>query len=320
MKKIQNLAMLLLMAMLVLVGCGADDSKPTTNGTEQNDTAKGEDNSAAQFPVTVTDSLGREITLEKQPERIISLTPSNTEILFGLGLDKEIVGVSNNDTFPEQVATKERVGGMEFNLELIASLQPDIVFAHGSGMYSFEKGMEQLEAMGIPVFVVNNAVNFEETYETINQMGQLTGRVAQAEELVATMQKDIEELQTKAAGLEEKSAFIVIGTNPDLYAVGTGTFINEMLNTIGVKNSVTQSGWPQYSAEQFVSDNPDVILVTYEDDVEAILSNPAYAEMAAVKSGNVHLIDGDTTSRQGPRIADGIQSIAQTIYPEVFSE
>ncbi|MEG0384610.1 ABC transporter substrate-binding protein [Solibacillus cecembensis] len=320
MKKIQNLAMLLFMAMLVLVGCGAEDSKPATNDTEQNETAKGEDSAAAQFPVTVTDSIGREITLEKQPERIISLTPSNTEILFGLGLDEEIVGVSDNDTFPEQVATKERVGGMEFNLELIASLKPDIVFAHGSGMYNFEKGMEQLEAMGIPVFVVKNAVNFEETYETMKQMGQLTGKVAQAEEMVAIIQKDIEEITTKAAGLDGKSAFIVVGTNPDLYAVGTGTFIHEMLSTIGVKNSVTQPDWPQYSAEQFVSDNPDVILVTYKDDVEAILSNPAYAEMDAVKSGNVHLIDSDTTSRQGPRIVEGIQSIAQTIYPEVFGE
>lgn len=320
MKKIQSLAMLLVMAMLLLVGCNTEDSKPATNKVDQNETTNDEGNVTAQFPVTVTDSLGREITLEKQPERIISLTPSNTEILFGLGLDEEIVGVSDNDTFPEQVATKESVGGMEFNLELIASLQPDIVFAHGSGMYSFEKGMEQLEAMGIPVFVVNNAVTFEETYETMKQIGQLTGRVAQAEEMIATMQKDIEELQTKAASLDEKSAFIVVGTNPNLYAVGTDTFINEMLNTIGVKNSVTQSGWIQYSAEQFVSDNPDVILVTYEDDIDAILSNPAYAEMAAVKSGNVHLIDADTTSRQGPRIANGIQSIAQTMYPEVFGE
>ncbi|MEK4423991.1 ABC transporter substrate-binding protein [Solibacillus sp. FSL K6-1523] len=320
MKKIQSLAMLFLMAMLVLVGCGTGDSKPTTNDTEQNKTAKGKDSAAAQFPVTVTDSLGREIALEKQPERIISLAPSNTEILFGLGLNEEIVGVSDNDTFPEQATTKEKVGGMEFNLELIASLKPDIVFAHESGMYNFEKGMEQLEAMGIAVFVVKNTVNFEETYETMKQIGQLTGKVAQADEMVATMQKDIEEMTTKAVGLDGKSAFIVVGTNPDLYAVGTGTFINEMLHTVGVKNSVTQPGWLQYSAEQFVSDNPEVILVTYEDDIEAILSNPAYAEMDAVKSGNVHLIDADTTSRQGPRIVEGIQSIAQTMYPEVFGE
>ncbi|ATP38937.1 ABC transporter substrate-binding protein [Solibacillus sp. R5-41] len=320
MKKIQKLAALLLMSMLLLVGCSTGDSKPATNESEQNKAASGEESAAAQFPVTITDALGREITLEKKPERIISMVPSNTEILFGLGLDEEIVGVSDNDNFPEQTATKEKVGGIEFNIELMASLKPDIIFAHGSGMYNFEKGMEQLEAMGIPVFVVKNAVNFEETYETMKQMGQLTGRVAQAEEMVASMQKDIEEIKTKATGLDEKSAFIVVGTNPDLYAVGTGTFINEMLNTLGIKNSVTQPDWPQYSAEQFVSDNPDVILVTYENDIDAILSNPAYAEMDAVKSGNVYLIDADTTSRQGPRIVDGIQSIAQTMYPEVFGE
>lgn len=320
MKKIQSLAMLLLMAMLLLVGCNTSDSKPVTNETEQNETANGEDSATAQFPVTVTDSLGRDITLEKAPERIISIIPSNTEILFGLGLDEEIVGVSDNDDYPEQAATKEKVGGMEFNLELMASLKPDIVFAHGASMYSFEKGMEQLEALGIPVFVVKDAVNFEETYETIKQIGQLTGRSAQAEEMVATMQKDIEDLKTKAAGLEEKSAFIVVGTEPNLFAAGTGTFINEMLGAIGVNNSVTLPNWPQYSAEQFVKDNPDVILVTYESNLDAILKNPAYAEMDAIKSGNVHLIDANTTSRQGPRIADGIQSIAQTMYPEVFGE
>ena len=303
------------MAVLLLVGCNATDKDSATDTSvtalEQQDT---------QFPVTLTDALGKEITIEKAPEKIISLVPSNTEILFALGLDEQIVGVNDYDNYPEAVATKERVGGMEFNLEQIIALQPDLVLAHESRVYGMEEGITQLEAVGIDVFVVKNAVDFDETYTTIEQIGQLTGTMAKANELVTTIQTQLDEIQQKVAGLEPKSAFILVGTEPDIYAAGTGTYIDEMLQLIGVENAVQTEGWPMYSAEQFVASNANTILVTYESDMEAIMQNPAYAVMDAVQNGMVKLIDEDTTSRQGPRLAAGVESIAKAMYPEVFGE
>lgn len=190
------------------------------------------------------DALGKDITIKKAPERIISLVPSNTEILFGLGLNDQIIGVSDNDTYPEEALTKEKVGGMEFNLEQLIALEPDLVLAHESGMYSFnEEAIAQLEAVGIPVFVVKDAKTFEETYTTIEQIGRLTNKVQEANDIIASMKEDIEEIEVKVADLEEKSVFIVVGTDPDLYAAGQDTFINEMLEVLNVENAVPELGW-----------------------------------------------------------------------------
>lgn len=305
-------------ALLTLTLAACNSEKATDEQSAKGNTEVTE---AAQFRVTIKDALDKEITLEKAPERIITLAPSNTEILFGLGLNDEIIAVNDNDTYPEEALSKESVGGMEFNLEQIISLQPDLVVAHESGLYSFnEQAIAQLESVGIPVFVVKDAKTFEETYETIEQIGNLTNKEKEAEEMIISIKEGIEEIEVKVADLEEKSVFVVVGTNPQLYVAGQETFISEMLEVLNVENAVPELGWPQYSSEQFVQSNPDIILVTYENDLAAIEENDAYAEMDAVKNANVKLVDSDTTSRQGPRIVEGIESIGEAIYPEVFNE
>ncbi|WP_336046095.1 ABC transporter substrate-binding protein [Solibacillus ferritrahens] len=318
MKTWQRLSSTGIFSIMLLAGCGVEETAVEKDTAQQSTKAAEEQ---AQFPVTVTDALNKEVTVEKAPERIISLIPSNTEILFGLGLNEQIIGVSDNDNYPEEAQTKEKVGGMEFNLEQLIALQPDLVVAHESGLYSFnEEGIAQLESVGIPVFVVKNTTTFEETYTTIEQIGQLTGKTAEATEMIASIQKGIQDIEVKVADLEEKSVFIVVGTEPDLYAAGQETFINEMLEVLNVENAVQELGWPMYSSEQFVDSNPDEVIVTYENDYDSIVNNSAYAEMDAIKNGNVHVVDGDTTSRQGPRIVEGIESLGEAIYPDVFKE
>lgn len=122
----------------------------------------------ATFPMTITDALGKDITLEAPPEKIVSLIPSNTEILFGLGLNDEIVGVTDNDDYPPEANfEKDKVGGMEYDIEKIIALKPDIVFSHESSMSLSEEAIAQLESAGLKVFVVKNAQDFNETYTTI---------------------------------------------------------------------------------------------------------------------------------------------------------
>ena len=296
--------------LFILTACSDENNAVKTNNKEENGIEA----------VTVTDVLGKEITLTETPERIVSLIPSNTEILFALGLGEYVVGVNDSDNYPPEVESIQKIGGIEYNLEMIISLQPDLVLAHESGMYGLGDGVAQLEAAGIPVFVVKNAVNFEETYETIEQIGLLTNRLAEAKKVNENIQMELEKLQQKVKDVEPKSVFVVVGAQPEIYAAGKGTYMDEMLNFLNIKNEVTEPDWPAYSAEDFVASDADVILTTYEPDVEAIKSNPLFATMKAVQSNQLILVDGDTTSRQGPRLAEGVESIAKAVYPELFNE
>lgn len=314
MKRFWQLAAAATLALSMLAACG--EEKETE---QEKQTSAVEENQDVAFPVTVTDALGKDVTLEEAPDRIVSLTPSNTEILFGLGLDEEIVGVNDNDNYPEQVADKTRIGGIEYNLEVITSLAPDIVFAHESSLYA-EGLFEQLEAAGLKVFVVDNAENFDETYETIEVIGTLTGKDEEAEKIIASIQSKLADIQAKLQGVATKKAFMVVGASPDIYVVGQNTFMNEMLKAINVENAVKEEGWVQYSAEQFIAANPDSIIFTYAGDDETIKNNPAFAVMTAIENNALTVVDGDTTSRQGPRIAEGVESLAKAIYPEVFND
>lgn len=312
MKKLKGL-FLVFALLFVLSACG---------NTEENDNSV-ENNNVEETnfeTITVTDALNKEITLEKAPKRIVSLIPSNTEILFALGLGENVVGVNDTDNYPPEVESIQKIGGMEYNLEMIISLQPDLVLAHESGMYGLGDGVAQLEEAGIPVFVVKNAVNFEETYETIEQIGQLTGRQDEAKKVNENIQTKLAELQEKVKDVEPKKVFVVVGAEPEIYAVGKGTYIDEMLHILNIQNAVTEDGWPVYSAEDFVASDADIILTAYEPDIEAIKGNPIFATMKAVQSNQLLLIDGDTTSRQGPRLAEGVESIAKAVYPELFNE
>ena len=113
---------------------------------------------------------------------------------------------------------------------------------------------------------------------------------------------------------------MVVGAAPDIYVVGQNTFMNEMLKAINVDNAVKEEGWIQYSAEQFIAANPDSIVFTYAGDDETIKNNPAFAVMTAIQNNALTVVDGDTTSRQGPRTAEGVESLAKAIYPEVFND
>lgn len=314
MRRFWQLAAAATLAISMLAACG-DEKEPQ----QQEQNLAVEESQDVAFPVTVTDARGNEITLEEEPDRIVSLTPSNTEILFELGLDEEIVGVNDNDNYPEQVAEKTRIGGTEYNLEVITSLAPDIVFAHESSLYA-EGIFDQLEAAGLKVFVVDNAQTFEDTYETIETIGTLTNRKEEADTIVENIETKLAEIQAKLVNVGSRKAFIIIAASPDIYTVGQNTFMNEMLKVINVENVVQQEGWPMYSAEDFLAANPDTILFTYAGDDETIRNNPAFSDMNAVKNNAMAIVDGDTTSRQGPRIAEGVESLAKAMYPEVFND
>lgn len=307
----------MLLAIFIITGCSNESTDSTTSesvGTEA-------------FPVTVTDATGEEITIEETPESIVSLVPSNTEIVYELGLGDKVVGVTTNDNYPIEVLDVEKVGDMTIDVEKIISLNPDLVLAHESALSMSEDAFNQLENAGINVFVVDNAENFEQTYETIETIGEITGTKKEAEEIVSNMQEDFEALQEKASTIpenERKSVWIEVSSAPELYVAGQDTMINEMLEIVGAENVVTESGWLMYSEEQAVLMNPDVILTTYGSfvptAVDDVLARPAWKTVPAVQNNEVYNVNNDTTTRQGPRLVEGAKEIAEYIYPEVYKD
>jgi len=321
MKKYWKIGLSAFLALGLLAACGEqskNDKEAASQSQEQQVTKQQE----ATFPVTITDATGKDIVLEAPPERMISLIPSNTEILFGLGLNDKIVGVNDYDDYPPEVADKEKVGSMEFNIEQIIALQPDIVFAHESGIASLGGAMDQLEAAGVKVFVVTNASDFNETYTTIEQLGRATGKLPEAQKMIANMKAKVEEVQAKLQDVKPKKVFVETSDEPEIYTPGKNTFMQEMLDMIHAENIAADTdGWFKIDAEQIITKNPDVIVVTYNyvpDILTKIPQRAGFETITAVKNKAVVQVDENTTSRQGPRLADGLEELAKAIYPEAF--
>ncbi|EPD51200.1 hypothetical protein HMPREF1210_01797 [Paenisporosarcina sp. HGH0030] len=322
MKKIWQLWLATALAAILLTACGQEEAKPADSKTQ--DTEIGQE--ASQFPLTIKDVTDNEITLEEAPKAIVSMIPSNTEILYALGLEEEVVGVSDYDNYPEEVASKEKIGGQEFNVEKIISLNPDLVLAHESGLGVGEAGIKQLRDAGLNVYVVKSAVSFDEVYDTMTTIGQATGKIKEAEEMVQTMKDEVATIQEKASTIEtKKKVFAEISPSPEIYTAGNNTFMNEMIEILNAENIASDlEGWIMMDPEEIVKRNPDVILTTYgnyvPDAAEQVLTREGFGTVTAVKNKAVIDVDADTTSRQGPRLTEGLLELAKAIHPEVFSE
>ena len=323
MKNLWKLMLTSILAVFLLAACGENtaDDKPKENEANT-ENAAGEE---AEFPVTLTDSVSNEVTLEAAPKKIVSMIPSNTEILFGLGLGEEVVGVTDFDNYPEAAGEKEKIGGMEFNVEAIIALNPDIVFGHESAFGMSEEGYQQIRDAGIPVFVVKNALNFEETYETIETIGKATGKTKEATEIIDTMKAKVDEVVAKVKVIDEKkTVFVETSPAPEIYTPGAKTFTQELLDVIGAENiAADQEGWIQMDPEEIINRNPDVIVVMYDyidTAVEDVYKRDGFDSITAIKEKAVVQVDEDITSRQGPRLAEGLEAYAKAIYPEAFGE
>lgn len=265
MKKFYTLIFAVLMSIAVLVGCGAADKKNETKKEESNKTEQTE---SAAFPVTIKDAADKDVVIEAKPEKIVSLMPSNTEIAFALGLGEEIVGVSDNDNYPKEVEEKEKVGGMELNIEKIISLKPDLVLAHGGvSMGTSAEGMQQLRDAGITVLVIPDGTSISSVYDAINMVGKASGKTEEAGTLVADMKTRIDAIKEKASSIKEEDkqkVYIEVYPGPGgIVSAGTNTFMDEMLEIIHAENVVTEEGWPTIDQEAIIAANPDVIITTY---------------------------------------------------------
>ncbi|MET3698224.1 iron complex transport system substrate-binding protein [Bacillus oleivorans] len=335
MKKWLQLSFTLLIAISLMVACSSQEETENADNLDQaesqNEAGAEQEESAeeeAPFPVTVTDALDNEIMIEAKPERIVSLIPSNTEIAFALGMGEEVVGVTEFDNYPEEALEKEKIGGIEINLEKIISLQPDLVLAHESTAVSSKESLDQLKEAGLTVLFVNDATSFEDVYRSIELIGEATGTSDKAAEIVTSMKEEIEKVKDIAASIPEtdrKKVFIEVGAEPEIYTTGTNTFMHEMLEVISAVNIAGDlEGWQPITEEAIVEKNPDVIITTYgyytPNAAEQVLAREGWSQVTAIQSKQVIDVHSDLVARSGPRLIEGVKELAKAVYPDVFKD
>ncbi|MGE7875846.1 ABC transporter substrate-binding protein [Peribacillus muralis] len=318
MKKFFGLILVMLLTVGMMVGCGT-----TNEGKEKRQT----DHAKHQgFPLTIKDATGKKVMIEEKPKKIVTLIPSNTEVVFALGLGDKVIGVSDNDNYPEETKDIEKVGGMEMNTELIVSLKPDLVLAHASSAHNWEEGLQQLKDAGIDVIVVNDAQSFSEVYESIDLIGKATGEQAKAKDIIAGMKKKLKVISEKAKSVKEserKTVLVEVSPSPDIYTPGKNTFMNEMLTMVSADNAAADlDGWAKMDEESMIAANPDVIITTYgyyiKDRVSEVTGRKGWQDVTAVKDAQVFDVHSDLVTRSGPRLIEGVEELAKSIYPKVF--
>ncbi|QRN50775.1 heme/hemin ABC transporter substrate-binding protein [Macrococcoides bohemicum] len=255
-------------------------------------------------------------------ERIISLIPSNTEILYDLGVYKEIIGVSTVDDYPKQVKDKEKFDGMKLDYEAILKAKPTIVFAHQSMEKAQEKTLQKLKSKGIKVVVVHDANSFDALYKSIEQIASVTHKEAEGKAMIKDIKRQIQETAIKyKKDVQGKKVFLEISSHPDIYTGGNHTLMNDLLKQLGAVNIFSGiEGYQAVSTEAIVKKNPDIIISTSGLSNKALIkevkSRNGFKHVEAVKQNQIYAVDPDTVSRPGPRIAQGMETIAQAIANE----
>ena len=317
------LALLLAAAMLLaLAACGS-----TAETTETEATATEEPAEATEAPVeeavedtsiTVTDMAGREVTLTEPATRVVALTASDCEIICALGCIDLLVGRGEYCDYPAEVTEIESVqSGSETNIEQIIALEPDVLFM--STMAQTEEQVQSLEDAGIHV-VVSDAQDIEGTYTAITMIGTLLGKEAEATAVIDNMKSVFEQLKGVCGDGEKTVYFEVSPLEYGLWTAGTGTFMNEIAELLGLKNCFDDvEGWAEISEEQVLERNPDYIVTIsmyYGEGPtpeEEICQRAGWENVTAVQNNAVFNMPNNELSRPAPRLADGAQMLADYI-------
>ncbi len=302
---------LLICAATLFAACGDSESSSETTISETETTI-----AEATYPVTAGG-----ITLEAQPMRIVSLSPTHTEMLYAIGAGEQVVAVDEYSNFPaEAVALGTKLSGYEPNVESIAGYEPDLV------VISYDPGnlVEQLNALDIPVYIGNGASSLEQAYEQIEQLGALTGHLDVAVQLTSQMQADIDAaVATSSASATAMGESITYFYELDntYYTVTSNTFVGQIFELFGLENIAdgVEEGndYPQLSSEVIVSSNPTMIFLAdtkcCAQTPETVAVRDGWQKMDAVVNKNIVQLDDDVASRWGPRVVELVKSISDAL-------
>jgi len=266
------------------------------------------------------DDIGRTVQIPSYPRRIVSLAPSITETLFALGLDREIVGVTDFCNYPEAALSKPKVGSfISLSAEKIVSLRPDLILATADG--NRKESVEQLVRLGLPVYTVSPS-NLNQTLRMISTIGRMTGREKEAHALVHKLQQRIRHVTTVTERLPRPKVFFQVGIDSHITA-GRDTFLNELITLAGGVNISGEETvrYPRYSIERIITAAPDIVIITSmkgEGSFEQVKKNwSRWPSLPAVQTGRIYLMETDLVFRPSPRIVDGLEELTRLIHPEV---
>jgi iron complex transport system substrate-binding protein len=265
----------------------------------------------------ITDSFGRTVEIPARPQRIVSLQPSHTEIIFAIGASDSLVGVTNYCDYPPAAKQKEKVGGFQDpSVEKIVALKPDLVIA-GS---SHKAAVAQLEKLGIPVIAME-AKTLPDVAPLIESIATACGEETKGKQLAAGISARIEAVKKRTQAMDETKrplVFYELWHDP-LTTVGPGSFLNDLITLAGGTNLAAdaRSAYPAIAPEAVVKRNPDVILYAHKGQrSDDVARRPGWSEVKAVKTGRIVFFDDENIfMRAGPRIADALELLAQSLRP-----
>jgi len=321
----------LIMAVLAigLVGCGAaknnEGSSPSASqaspgaSQEASPSASGSPEQSAQaqttYPLILTDSTGTEVVFEQAPERVVTIAPSETEVMFAIGAGSKVVGVDQYSDYPEEAKSIDKVGDMNTNTEALLALKPDIVFAH-SGMQA--KVIEELRKLNVKVFA-SDPKNLEQVIEKIETVGSIMNVQESAAQVTGTMKDEMKQVTDALQGVAPKKVYMEFSPG---WTVGSGEYMDEILTLAGGDNvSKEQSGWFEVDPEKVIKENPEVIIYAKNDAYElgilqAIQERPGFEQIDAVKNDRLFAVDDNSISRVGPRLTKVLYDMAKAIHPD----
>jgi len=304
----------LILAISTLTACGATEgdrgAAPVTG-----ETAATSSSVIAEFPVTVSAANG-EVTVEQAPQRIVSLAPTATEVLFAIGAGAQVAAVDEFSTYPAGAPITD-LSGFEPNVEAVAAYEPDLVVVSDD----LNDVVSGLQTVGIPVVHLPSAIDLDDTYSQIEVLGAITGNLGDAAELVSSMQTEIEELAGSMSVPTEPLTYYH-ELDSSLFTVTSATFIGQIYQLAGLGNIADQAGgaetgYPQLSAEYIVQADPDLIFLADTkccgESADTIAARPGWDQLTAVTAERVVELDDDIASRWGPRVVDLLETIVGAV-------
>ncbi len=272
--------------------------------------------------IVITDMEGKTVELERLPERIVSLSPSNTEIVFALGAGSRLVGITSFCDYPDETSDIEKIGDFEGpNIELLKKVQPDVILA---GVYVQDDIAIAIEGLGIPV-IMTEASSFDGIPDSIALIGKIVGEEEEAKRIILDMQNIIDGVKDRTIDSEKPEIFYIAWIDP-LITTGSDTFVDDVITISGGLNIAEEIiGWTHYSTEELINRNPDMLIVAWHANNEGIskeeiMADPILRNLDCVKKGNIYIMkDDNLISRPGPRIVEGVQEMAKAIE-DIFSK
>jgi len=271
----------------------------------------------------LTDEVGRKVEIPREVNRVVSLAPNLTEIVFALGDGNHLAGDTDFCDYPSEAAGKPHVGGpVNPNLEEIVALMPDVVLATKS--INRRETVNALDRIGLPVYVTEEPHSVEEMISSVEHLGSALGVEESAAMVAENLRSRLAELDRRLSGAVQRRVLFVVWTDP-LISVGRGTFIADALRRAGGRSVVdTKAEWPHVSVEEIVRLQPEVLVFASahagdtQHDIDALRTRPGWKDLAAMQDGSIVVVS-DAINRPAPRMVDAIERLARALHPEAFA-